>query len=150
MRSSRLANLAPDSVKSSAATGTRRPSSAAVLCALSAALALCALIPASFSGDSGTGDSHLRLEFPRAPRQDGTYRNLDPEFRRASNWARLRLYMLSFMAIVKGEHHFVPLPVAAPDLTTLRENRHQSTVTWIGHSTVLVQLDGVTFLTDPI
>jgi N-acyl-phosphatidylethanolamine-hydrolysing phospholipase D len=34
----------------------------------------------------------------------------------------------------------------------LRENAHHSvpTITWIGHSTVLVQMDGVTFLTDPI
>ena len=34
----------------------------------------------------------------------------------------------------------------------LRENARHSvpTVTWIGHSTVLVQMDGVTFLTDPI
>jgi N-acyl-phosphatidylethanolamine-hydrolysing phospholipase D len=38
------------------------------------------------------------------------------------------------------------------DGTFLRENARHSvpTVTWIGHSTVLVQMDGVTFLTDPI
>ena len=31
----------------------------------------------------------------------------------------------------------------------LRDRSRGATVTWIGHSTVLVQLDGVTFLTDP-
>jgi N-acyl-phosphatidylethanolamine-hydrolysing phospholipase D len=38
------------------------------------------------------------------------------------------------------------------DGTFLRHNARHSvpTVTWIGHSTVLVQMDGVTFLTDPI
>lgn len=47
-------------------------------------------------------------------------------------------------------------PGAAPrvpnDGALLRENaRHSaSTVTWIGHSTLLVQMDHVTFLTDPI
>lgn len=43
-------------------------------------------------------------------------------------------------------------PVEPNDGTFLRENAQHSvpTVTWIGHSTVLVQMDGVTFLTDPI
>ncbi len=38
------------------------------------------------------------------------------------------------------------------DGTFLRENAHHSipTVTWIGHATLLVQMDGVSFLTDPI
>jgi N-acyl-phosphatidylethanolamine-hydrolysing phospholipase D len=134
-----------------AGAGTKRPSSAAALCALGLALALLALAPAPLMGDAGTGDdSRLRLEFPRAPRRDGTYRNLDPEFRRASHWTRVRVYLLSLAALVKAEHPFVALPIAVPDLTTLRQNRHQPTVTWIGHSTLLVQLDGVTFLTDPI
>jgi N-acyl-phosphatidylethanolamine-hydrolysing phospholipase D len=43
-------------------------------------------------------------------------------------------------------------PVEANDGAFLRENARHSvpTVTWIGHSSVLVQMDGVTFLTDPI
>jgi N-acyl-phosphatidylethanolamine-hydrolysing phospholipase D len=43
-------------------------------------------------------------------------------------------------------------PIVANDGAFLRENHHHSmpTVTWIGHSTVLVQMDGVTFVTDPI
>ena len=47
------------------------------------------------------------------------------------------------------EHPVVALPVVTPDLDALRRNRSAATVTWIGHSTVLVQLDGVNFLTDP-
>jgi len=42
--------------------------------------------------------------------------------------------------------------VEANDGAFLRDNAGHSvpTVTWIGHSTLLVQMDGVTFLTDPI
>jgi N-acyl-phosphatidylethanolamine-hydrolysing phospholipase D len=44
-------------------------------------------------------------------------------------------------------------PLAVPnDGAFLRDNARHSvpTATWIGHSTLLVQMDGVTFLTDPI
>jgi N-acyl-phosphatidylethanolamine-hydrolysing phospholipase D len=43
-------------------------------------------------------------------------------------------------------------PVVPNDGAFLRTNAHHSvpTVTWVGHSTLLVQMDGVTFLTDPI
>jgi N-acyl-phosphatidylethanolamine-hydrolysing phospholipase D len=43
-------------------------------------------------------------------------------------------------------------PRVANDGAFLRHNARHSvpTVTWIGHSTVLVQMDGITFLTDPI
>lgn len=135
-------------MKGQAWAGTTRPVTVAGLCALGLALALLALGPAMPRAENDD-DSRIRSEFPRAPRDDGTYRNLDPKFRRASNWTRLRVYLLSLAAMVKGEHSFVALPVAVPDIAALRENHQQSTVTWIGHSTVLVQLDGVTLLTDP-
>jgi len=43
-------------------------------------------------------------------------------------------------------------PLVATDMAFLRENAKHSTptVTWIGHATVLVQMDHVTILTDPI
>jgi N-acyl-phosphatidylethanolamine-hydrolysing phospholipase D len=43
-------------------------------------------------------------------------------------------------------------PLVANDGAFLRENARHSepTVTWIGHATVLVQMDHLTFLTDPI
>jgi N-acyl-phosphatidylethanolamine-hydrolysing phospholipase D len=40
-------------------------------------------------------------------------------------------------------------PVAPNDGRTLQDGA-ATTVTWVGHSTLLVQLDGVSFLTDPI
>src|SRR5262245_25791611 len=42
-----------------------------------------------------------------------------------------------------------PLASVATDAEALRENGHDATVTWIGHSTFLVQVDGLNILTDP-
>ena len=119
--------------------------------ALLSALLLCVLATAAASpGIEVTVDPQLGAELPRAPRQDGTFRNLDPDFRRASGWTRIRFYLLGFSSLLTGARHFEPLATAAPDLGALRENHHDATVTWIGHSTLLVQLDGVNLLTDPI
>lgn len=48
-----------------------------------------------------------------------------------------------------------PTPVVAPDLTLLHaygasRGRAAPTVTWIGHATAMVQMGGVTLLTDPM
>ncbi len=40
-------------------------------------------------------------------------------------------------------------PVVHPDVEFLRGNHTETTVTWIGHATVLLQLDGKNILTDP-
>jgi N-acyl-phosphatidylethanolamine-hydrolysing phospholipase D len=86
---------------------------------------------------------------PRAPRQHGTFRNLAPDFWRASNWTRVRFYLLGLSTLLDGEHAFTALPITVPDVGALRGNHHTATVTWVGHSSLLVQLDGVNFLTDP-
>ncbi len=81
----------------------------------------------------------------KAPRLHGTFRNLNPAFRFASNWTRAGYYLLHFSTTLA----YAPLPSAVPDVDALRGNRQASTVTWVGHSTLLVQLDGVNILTDP-
>jgi len=43
-------------------------------------------------------------------------------------------------------YHF---PLAHNDPEFLRRNRTENTVTWIGHSTLLIQVNGVNILTDP-
>ena len=85
---------------------------------------------------------------PAAPRVGNTFRNLDPEYHRASMWARARSLVVGGTWLV-GERRVQPLPVVKPDTAALRDNSSRATVTWIGHSTLLVQLDGVNFLTDP-
>jgi len=88
-------------------------------------------------------------ELPRAPHLHGTFRNLDPDFWSASNWTRARFYLLGLSTMLTRERTFAPLVAAVPDVGALRGNHHDPTVTWVGHSTLLVQLDGVNFLTDP-
>ena len=86
--------------------------------------------------------------FDPAQRTGSAYKNLDPEYRRASYWARLHSLVMGATWLVT-ERRVAALPLARPDPGALREPSRGATVTWIGHSTVLVQLDGVTFLTDP-
>jgi N-acyl-phosphatidylethanolamine-hydrolysing phospholipase D len=83
-----------------------------------------------------------------ASRVGRTFRNLDPGYKRASYYERLHSLIVGGTWLVP-ESRVAPLATVAPDVRALRENASQATVTWIGHSTLLVQLDGVTFLTDP-
>jgi N-acyl-phosphatidylethanolamine-hydrolysing phospholipase D len=85
---------------------------------------------------------------PAAPRVGNTFRNLDPDYHRASLWARARSLIIGGTWLV-GERRVAPLARVAPDPIALRDNTSRATVTWIGHATVLVQLDGMNFLTDP-
>ena len=94
-------------------------------------------------------EGRMGAELPHAPRHEGRFGNLDPEFHRASGWTRVRFYLLGFATVASSAHKFVPLPTAAPDVEALRKNHHAATVTWVGHATLLVQLDGVNLLTDP-
>jgi N-acyl-phosphatidylethanolamine-hydrolysing phospholipase D len=41
------------------------------------------------------------------------------------------------------------LPVVPNDGAALRSNGTEATITWVGHATLLIQLDGVNVLTDP-
>ena len=86
--------------------------------------------------------------FTPAERSGSAYRNVDPSYRRASYWARLHSLVVGSTWLVT-ERRVAALPLGTPDWSTLRGGSRAATVTWIGHSTVLVQLDGVTFLTDP-
>ena len=77
-----------------------------------------------------------------------SFKNLDPEFRRASYWERAHSFVIGGTWWLP-EHRVHALPAAAPDVAGLRSNGTVPTVTWVGHATLLVQLDGVNFLTDP-
>jgi len=80
---------------------------------------------------------------------DGGFRNV-PEVARAGIDVTLPFFARRVWATITGRDGAAPL--VANDGVFLRDNaRHSApTVTWIGHATVLVQMDGVTFLTDPI
>jgi len=84
-----------------------------------------------------------------APHEATGFKNLDPNFQRASNLLRTRLAMLSLFSLIGSPRHFEALPAATVDTALLWSNSHKATATWIGHSTVLIQLDGLNILTDP-
>jgi L-ascorbate metabolism protein UlaG (beta-lactamase superfamily) len=83
-----------------------------------------------------------------APRARAVYRNQDPHFTRGPFFTRLQTFA-SGMTWLVAEQRVAALPAAPPDLERLRAGRGAPSVTWVGHATVLVQLDGVNFLTDP-
>jgi L-ascorbate metabolism protein UlaG (beta-lactamase superfamily) len=88
---------------------------------------------------------------PGAPAHhvDGGFRNLNPEFTRPPYWPRTwwvfgRLLRSTFRP------RTADLPRVPNDGAALRANTREPTITWIGHATFLVQLDGLNILTDPI
>jgi len=74
------------------------------------------------------------------------FRNLNPEYEYPILPRFLRAVVDRFeRRIDRGK----PLVLAPNDGAVLRANGNHPTATWIGHSTLLVQIDGVNVLTDP-
>jgi N-acyl-phosphatidylethanolamine-hydrolysing phospholipase D len=75
------------------------------------------------------------------------FRNLDPAY----DYTILGRTLGLLRRVVEREPVRGALPATVRnDGTALRANGTKPTVTWIGHATLLVQLDGVNILTDPI
>jgi N-acyl-phosphatidylethanolamine-hydrolysing phospholipase D len=78
----------------------------------------------------------------------GGFRNTDPEFSRPSSWTRW-----SFVVRRLWTSSIAPRTFEAPrvlnDGAALRAGTVNPSITWVGHSTLLVQLDGLDVLTDP-
>ncbi|MGH7276683.1 MAG: MBL fold metallo-hydrolase [Candidatus Rokuibacteriota bacterium] len=87
---------------------------------------------------------------PGAPahHRERGFANTNPDFARPPFWTRLTFFVGRMWSTT-----FAPktasLPRVANDGRALRENQGEPTVTWVGHSTLLVQLEGVNILTDP-
>ena len=74
------------------------------------------------------------------------FRNVSPDYSYPLLGRARRLVMKSF----EGWPERGPLPVVLPnDGEDVRANGQHPSLTWIGHSTFLIQLDGVNVLTDP-
>jgi L-ascorbate metabolism protein UlaG (beta-lactamase superfamily) len=87
---------------------------------------------------------------PGAPphhRQHG-FANVNPAYEPASGWTRFTFFITRIFAATFNARH-ADFPSVASDLAAILDNRGAATVTWVGHSTLLLQLDGVNILTDP-
>jgi N-acyl-phosphatidylethanolamine-hydrolysing phospholipase D len=76
---------------------------------------------------------------------EGGFRNTNPAFERPSAAARFAFIWKRAWASART----IEVPRVANDGAALRANGSEPTVTWVGHATVLLQLDGVNLLTDP-
>ena len=116
---------------------------------LAVGAALVALLLAAIPGEAQRAAPVASAAVPPHHLTSG-FRNLDPHWARASAWIRVRHLAGRLGALVLGgDLPVAPLPLATADVDGLRHNGHEATVTWVGHSTLLVQLDGVNILTDP-
>jgi L-ascorbate metabolism protein UlaG (beta-lactamase superfamily) len=78
----------------------------------------------------------------------GGYANVEPRGGPPTAWTRIQFFVARIFSTTFSPKT-ASFPVLAGDGRALRDNRGNPTVTWIGHSTLLVQLDGVNVLTDP-
>ena len=62
-----------------------------------------------------------------APHVGSVFRNLDPEYRRASVWRRARALVVGATWLA-SEHRVAPLALATPDPQALRNNSSRATV----------------------
>ncbi len=79
---------------------------------------------------------------------EGGFRNPDPAFVRASGWTRWSFIFRRAAQSLTSSRSF-DAPRVANDGAALRSNPHRPAITWIGHATLLVQVDGLNLLTDP-
>jgi N-acyl-phosphatidylethanolamine-hydrolysing phospholipase D len=79
--------------------------------------------------------------------EDG-FRNPDPNFQRPSSRTRWNFVVRRLLAASIAPRTF-EAPRVANDGAALRAGVVNPSVTWVGHATVLLQLDGVNVLTDP-
>ena len=94
-------------------------------------------------------ERHYSPEFDSAPRDNkGRFTNQGGDISHGSLPVRLGFYLRRFGTLFRSDNG-APKSVANEG-SFLRDNSTTPTVTWIGHATLLVQMEGVNFLTDPI
>jgi N-acyl-phosphatidylethanolamine-hydrolysing phospholipase D len=114
-----------------------RPALVLVLFTIAFVLAPAAVLDVESAGPERQSAHHLGRGF----------RNLDDGYHYGFG-VRVRHFLMG--ALEPHPARGAAIPVLANDGAELRANGSHPTVTWVGHSTFLVQLDGVNILTDPI
>ncbi|PYK95067.1 MAG: metallohydrolase [Verrucomicrobia bacterium] len=74
------------------------------------------------------------------------FRNTNPAFTPPSTWVRMK-FIGSRSWATTFHPRSADLPRIENDGSALKNNRTAATVTWVGHSTLLIQLEGVNILT---
>jgi L-ascorbate metabolism protein UlaG (beta-lactamase superfamily) len=83
-----------------------------------------------------------------APRTDNGYENNDGPLARGSVWKwRWNRWTHGLPPPPANGYAF---PVDHPDVAWIKANRSDDTMTWIGHATALLQINGVNVITDPM
>jgi L-ascorbate metabolism protein UlaG (beta-lactamase superfamily) len=109
-------------------------------------VAACALILNLVAADVSGLAAHALAPSPGAHHVAHGFRNLDENYSYSMlERASRALRRLGQARRPRGE----PFELAANDGAALRANGTEPTVTWIGHATMLVQLEGLNVLTDP-
>lgn len=83
-----------------------------------------------------------------APHTDNGFENDDGPLARGSVW-KWRWNRLIHRLPPQPENGYA-FPVDHPDVEWIKANRSENTMTWIGHASALLQIDGVNILTDPV
>jgi N-acyl-phosphatidylethanolamine-hydrolysing phospholipase D len=109
-------------------------------------LALAALVVLTLAGCARVGPEPL----PGRPAHHvaGGFRNTNPEFKRPDPWTRWAFLARRAWTGLFAPRH-IDLAVAPGDGAGIRAGDAGPSITWVGHSTLLVRLPGVNLLTDP-
>lgn len=79
--------------------------------------------------------------------RDGTFHNLNPTSVSSGNVSFLELLA---QYIVSDNHRSPNVPLPTKEFERLNLDTDEISITWLGHSTILIHTDNVTIITDPI
>jgi N-acyl-phosphatidylethanolamine-hydrolysing phospholipase D len=96
-----------------------------------------------------TTEPSVSPERPAHHTADG-FKNRFHEAIEKSPWVFIRMKYLGGEEFADQEAEAHRVPIAQPDLPALRQPSGRPKVTWLGHSTFLIQYRGLNILTDPI
>jgi N-acyl-phosphatidylethanolamine-hydrolysing phospholipase D len=106
-------------------------------------LLVCLLVAGALAACTGVGTEPIPGKPPH--HVEGGFRNTNPAFERPPAAARFAFIWKRAWTGARAND----VPRVSNDGAALRANGSEPTVTWVGHATVLLQLDGVNLLTDP-